>query len=502
MNAYAQLSEEHIARLIACVGGSLRNAGAAQEAPEFLYDPAPVAGSAQYENHLRNYRAIGNFVAGNSKLTLYPRTAEQVSAVLVYCTTNRIKVFSQGGNTGLVGASVPDESGDGIVLSIRKMERVLSAIHAGSNAVLVEAGAVIDSLNQLAQAHGLFCSIKHGGTGSATAGGSAATNAGGANAVKYGVTRDQVIGLQVVTPTGEIMQLGGTLKDTSSLIDLKHAYIGSAGSLGVITQVELKLHPVPKSRELAMIGFDTYAEVDALLARMQAAFSGRLEVFEFMDGGIFALSVGITEGAAAVESELKGKRVVVLTEVSSGKAADEQLQQDLFDVLAECDAVLLAMDAGQRDLFWRIREHCNPASKQHCGDRGVFFDNCVPVQLVGTSLETNERILRALFPQEMEQGVIKIFNFGHSADGNVHTHVVQPLTQQQASFDIREHAHTIEDAIVKATVELGGNPAAEHNIGVKTQRLRYADPVATELVKRIKAVFDPAGVMNPGRGLV
>ncbi|MBK8583462.1 MAG: hypothetical protein IPL86_17120 [Flavobacteriales bacterium] len=190
---------------------------------------------------------------------------------------------------------------------------------------------------------------------------------------------------------------------------------------------------------------------------------------------------------------------MVLTEVSSGKAADEQLQQDLFDVLAECDAVLLAMDAGQRDLFWRIREHCNPASKQHFGDRGVFFDNCVPVQLVGTSKRTN-----GIFTRTFSAGN----GTRRDRDLQLRAQRGRQRTPRGATANATASKPTSASTLThrrrdrKSHGGVGRQSAAEHNIGVKTQRLRYADPAAMELVKRIKAVVDPAGVMNPGRGLV
>jgi len=367
--------------------------------------------------------------------------------------------------------------------------------------VKVEAGVIIDHLNEVARPHGLACTIRHGGTGSATAGGSVATNSGGANAVRYGVTRDQVVGLRVITPTGEDLRLGGTLKDTSTLIDLKHLFIGSAGSLGVITEVELKLHPLPASSELALVGLPHYPAVHELLNDLRRAFPGSIEAFEFMDAEIFRLSAELTENGNAVLQGVAGAAFVALVEVSSGLRNDATLQERLFAALGDRDPVLVAMHHGQRDLFWRIREHCNPASKQFCADRGVFFDNCVPVAQVGASMDAIGHLLRELHPQEMADGRLRVFHFGHCADGNVHTHVVQAAALPDEGFDLRQHAASIDDRITGLVVErFGGNPSAEHNIGVKTDRLRHTDPQVLALVDAMKAVLDPAGIMNPGRG--
>lgn len=494
------MDARHLSELVSLVGGNWQGDHPHGDA-HFRYHPSPEPGSELFENHLRNYRPVGGIIGGMARLVLYPSDSRSAAEVLRYCTTHRIKVFSQGGNTGLVGASVPDERGDGIVLSTRRMDRILSPITASSTSVRVEAGVIIDHLNEVARAHGLTCSIRHGGTGSATAGGSVATNSGGANAVRYGVTRDQVVGLRVITPTGQDLVLGGTLKDTSTLIDLKHLFIGSAGSLGVITEVELKLHPLPASSELALVGLPHYPAVHQLLDDLRRSFPGSIEAFEFMDADIFRLSAALTDHGGAVLQGMAGAAFIALVEVSSGRANDPSLQDRLFTALGERDPVLVAMDQGQRDLFWRIREHCNPASKQFCADRGVFFDHCVPVAQVGTSMDAIGALLHQLHPQEMADGRLRMFHFGHCADGNVHTHVVQDAALPDQGFDLRSHAAHIDDRITQLIVErFRGNPAAEHNIGAKTERLRHTDPHVLATVDALKAVLDPAGIMNPGRG--
>jgi FAD/FMN-containing dehydrogenase len=495
------LKAEHVRELVALVGGNWQGEPEAHGA-SFLYHHAPIPGSALHEQHLRHYRPVEDQEAGQSDLAVYPSSTEQVAAILAYCTRHRIPVFTQGGNTGLVGASVPDASGNGIVLSTRRMARILTPIGPGTASVRVEAGVIVDQLDLAAREHGLCCSIKHGGTGSATAGGSAATNAGGANAVRHGVTRDQVMGLRVATPLGQDLRLGGTLKDTSLPIDLKHLFIGSAGSLGVITEVELKLHPLPATVETALVGLSHYQEVHGLLGEMRRAFPGAIEAFEFMDSAIFHLSAAITENGASVIEGLNGANYVALLEVSSGMTGDLLLQERLFNLLQDQPTVLVAMDPGQRALFWRIREHGNPASKEFCKGRGVFFDNCVPVDQVGPSMEAIGQWLAKEFPSETADGRLRAFHFGHCADGNVHTHVVQDGGLPDNGFDISLHTRRIDEAITRLIVtEFGGNPAAEHNIGQKTWRLRDMDPQALDLVARLKAVLDPAGIMNPGRGL-
>lgn len=496
------LDPRHVHALVSLSGGNWQGE-AEGHGTAYRYHHAPMPGGALYEDHLRHYRPLEGQEAGLAHLALYPTCTEQTAAILAYCTRHRIPVFAQGGNTGLVGASVPDASGNGIVLSTRRMARILSPIAAGTASVRVEAGVIVDQLDMAAREHGLSCSIKHGGTGSATIGGSVATNAGGSNAVRYGVTRDQVLGLRVATPDGRDLRLGGTLKDTSLLIDLKHLFIGSAGSLGVITEVELKLHPVPAAVGSALVGLDHYGEVQALLGAMRHAFPGALEAFEFMDSDIFRLSAAITGNGASVAAGLNGAKYVALLEVSSGVPDDPHLQDRLFDVLQDQQTVLIAMDPAQRALFWRIREHCNPASKEFCKGRGVFFDNCVPVDQVGPSLLAIGQWLRQEYPLETADGRLRAFHFGHCADGNVHTHVVQDDGLAANGFHIGRHARRIDEAITGLIVsEFGGNPAAEHNIGQKTWRLRHTDPAACALVNQLKTVLDPAGIMNPGRGLL
>lgn len=503
-NNYSKIDVSKAAYLVGMVSGEKEFAEKKYELNgKFIYCEQPSDKSEIY-NYLKNYRPYAGIEAGNSKLVLFPNSTEQVAAILKYCSQNKIKVFTQGGNSGLVGGSTPDSSGDGIVLSLKKMNKVLSEVDENSLTIKLEAGVVIDDLNNaILDKHGLFCSIKHGGTGLATIGGSVATNSGGANAIKYGVTREQVIGLKVVTASGDILNLGGCVKDNSYPINLMHMFIGSEGLLGVVTEVEICVHNKPLSFETALIGMKL-DDIDAFLGFARKEFGNNIEAFEFMENRIFNISKENTISVKSYLADIKNSEVFILMEVSSHNANDEILkdkfQNFIFKNTKQHEEIIVAQSQSDREKIWSVREHCSDSSAQYCGRKGVFFDNSVPLGKIADSLKQTRALLIQEFSEEFKSGALDVYGFGHWADGNIHHHVVSP---KNTNCDLNKISPQIEKIVLDYNINvLGGNWAAEHGNGAKLLRVKkYGDNKILELLKALKSQFDINNIMNPGRGM-
>jgi FAD/FMN-containing dehydrogenase len=483
---YSRLSETHIRNLSAAVAGKVH-----------------LGSEGGLETIENNYRPVKGRIGGKAGLVIFPQTTEQVAEVLKYCNKHKIKVFTQGGNSGLVGGSTPDDSGESVVLKTTKMDKVLTEINDDISSVKTQAGVIIDALNEKLAAVDLFCSIKHGGTGSATTGGNAATNSGGENAIKYGVTRDQVIGLTVVTPTGEILKLGGNAKDTANSI--MHKFIGSEGALGVITEVELKVYNKPKNLQTALITFDDIKNITPFLAKLKKEFGkDGIESFEFMNNFIFSRSCKITNGADALGLPAD-KAAYVIFEVSSSAKNEDMLERVIGFLeqnqhLIDFNNSIPATDGNSRSLFWAIREHCTDASKEFSGANAVRFDTCVPLDKVAASVVTTEQKLRAQLSDGFSSGAVQYGAFGHWGDGNIHIHVVQdketivPLGQI-----VLDNEKNIEKTVFNYQVrELGGTGSAEHGFGRITSKFMYYPAAVLKQILQDKESLDPNNILNPG----
>ena len=445
-----------------------------------------------------NYRPVDGRAGGNAELVLLPNSTEEVSAILKYCNDNKLKLFTQGGNSGLVGGSTPDDSDDGIVLSLINMNKILSPITDNISSIKAQAGVVIDQLNTKLLNHDLFCSIKHGGTGSATAGGNASTNSGGENAIKYGVTRDQIIGLTVALPNGEVLKLGGNIKDTAN--NIMHLFIGSEGAYGVITEVEFKVYHLPENLETVLVTFDDLNNIQPFLSKLKKEF-GRdgIESFEFMNNFVFNETRKHTSGAEAL-GIADDKKAYVLFEVSSPSKSGD-LKERLIDFLdknnkhIDFENSLPAFDTTQRKLLWHIREHCTDASRKIAGENAVRFDTCVPLDKIAESLEVTEQKLK----KEFGDNFIFIA-FGHWGDGNIHLHIIQDKDSvKEKGAIVLNNKTKIEDMVLNYQVtELGGTASAEHGFGRLLNKYKYYPKAQQQLIKTLKNNFDPNNILNPG----
>ncbi len=430
---------------------------------------------------------------GLSSLVLRPKTVDEVSAVLKLASETGTPIVPQGGNTGLVGGQTSDRSGKAVILSLGRMNRIRDVDPVG-NTIVVEAGVVLQSIQHAAGEVDRLFPLSLGSEGSCQIGGNLSSNAGGTAVLAYGNTRELCLGLEVVLPTGEVMHGLKRLRKDNTGYDLRDLFIGAEGTLGVITAAVLKLFPKPRGRSVAFIGTQSTEKALALLGRAKAA--GTLTGFELIARIGMEFATRHVEGARdPLETP---HNWYVLAEFSSGRSdedANDAMEHFLTDALesGEADDAVIAASGAQANAFWHLRENLSWAQKPEGGS--IKHDISVPVASIPAFLEVANQAVERLIPN------VRFCTFGHMGDGNLHYNISQPVGADKAAFLARWHE---VNAVVHDIVgNFDGSISAEHGIGqLKRDELsRFKDPVALELMRRIKQMFDPAGIMNPGKVL-
>ncbi len=430
---------------------------------------------------------------GLSALVLRPGSVDEVSRILRLANKTGIAIVPQGGNTGLVGGGVPDQSGRGVVLSLSRLDRIRE-LDPVSNTMTVEAGVVLQTLHDAAEKADRLFPLSLASQGSCEIGGNLSTNAGGTAVLAYGNARDLCLGVEVVLPTGEVLDDLRKLKKDNTGYDLKNLFVGAEGTLGVITAAVLKLFPKPRGREVSLAGLASpQAALDLYdLARDRAG--AELTAFELIAARPIDFALRHIPGAI---HPLPGDWPwFVLVEISSGRSAQEA-RATIEDILASgFDAGLVADAAvagslAQADAIWRLRESLSDAQRPE--GASIKHDISVPVARVPEFIARAEAAVRAVSPDA------RIVCFGHMGDGNLHYNVSQP-----EGGDTAAHLalyRPMNKAVHDIVRDLDGSISAEHGIGqLKRDELAAtAPPVALDLMRRIKAAFDPAGIMNPGK---
>ncbi|WP_428423251.1 FAD-binding oxidoreductase [Methylibium sp.] len=430
---------------------------------------------------------------GKALAVVRPARAGEVAAVLRTCAAHGASVVPQGGNTGLVGGGVPDASGRQVLLSLTRMNRV-RGVDAANLAMTVEAGCVLQAVQEAAAAHGLLFALSLAAEGSCTIGGNLATNAGGTQVLRYGNARELCLGLEVVTAAGEVWDgLSGLRKDNTGY-DLRDLYIGSEGTLGVITAATLKLHPQPAARCTALASCATPEACVALLQLARARLGAGLTGFEVM--GRFALSL-VEKHFPALPRPLAASPWAVLLEQSDteSEAHARALFQGLLEAALEAGTIsdaAVAESVQQSRQLWHLRESIPLAQAEE--GLNIKHDIALPVSRIPEFVARTDAQLLAAFPG------VRLVNFGHLGDGNLHYNVQAPQGVAAADF-LREHEAAVNTIVYEAVHAHGGSISAEHGIGaLKRQELaRFKSPVALGLMRSIKQALDPQAVMNPAR---
>jgi len=432
---------------------------------------------------------------GVSSLVLRPGSVAEVSAIMKLATETGTPVVPQGGNTGLVGGGVPDTGGREIVLSLSRLNRIRE-VDPLSNTITAEAGVVLKVLQDAAAAVDRLFPLSLASEGSCQIGGNLSSNAGGTGVLAYGNARELCLGVEVVLPTGEVFDDLRKLKKDNTGYDLKNLFVGAEGTLGIITAAVLKLFPKPPGREVAFVGLDSPGDALAFFNRALAFAGASLTAFELIGDTPLAFTLAHTPGT---RMPLSGAWPwYVLLEISSGRSPEEasalmeHILEDAFGAGIIGDAAL-AGSLSAADDFWRLRESLSDAQKPE--GASIKHDISVPVASIPEFIERAAPAVEAVCPGA------RVVCFGHMGDGNLHYNISQPAGGDGDAFlALYRPMNRAVHAIVRA---LDGSISAEHGIGqLKRDELaETAPPVALDLMWRVKAAFDPAGIMNPGKVL-
>ena len=432
---------------------------------------------------------------GKALAVVRPGSTAEVAAVVKACAEARVALVPQGGNTGLVGGGVPDTSGSQVLLSLQRLNRV-RALDEANLTLTAEAGCVLQALQETAAARGLLLPLSLAAEGSCTIGGNLATNAGGTQVLRWGNARELCLGLEVVTAQGEVWEgLTGLRKDNTGY-DLRDLFIGSEGTLGVITAATLKLAPMPAATTTALAACGSVADCVALLQLARTRLGAGLTGFEMM--GAFALEL-VARHFPALPRLLPDARWTVLLEQSDleGEAQARARFEALLEAALEAGCVhdaVVAESLAQSQALWHVRESIPLAQAEE--GLNIKHDISVPVSAIPAFVEQADAQLQQRWPG------VRLVNFGHLGDGNLHYNVQAPQGADGARF-LAEHEHAVNTVVFDAVARFGGSFSAEHGIGsLKRDELALRkSPVALQLMRSIKAALDPLGILNPGRVL-
>jgi FAD/FMN-containing dehydrogenase len=424
-----------------------------------------------------------------------PASTAEVAALVKLCAEHGVPIVPQGGNSGMAGGATPDASGTAIILSLRRMAAIRS-LSPEAGQVVCEAGVVLQTLHEAAEQAGMRFPLTLGGKGSATIGGLIATNAGGTQVLRHGTMRAQVLGLEAVLASGEVLDLMIPLKKDNRGFDLKQLMIGSEGTLGIVTAACLRLLPATTGRATAWVGLDGIVEARTLLRQMERALGDALEGFEVVPAHCLesVLAHQPTARAPLAERHAWNALIECVSPTSDSAGLREALETALAAALENgliADAVIAASDT-QAEAFWALRDGIS-AAERAIGP-AMQHDISVPVEAMP------EFILAAAPAIEAAHPGTRAVAFGHLGDGNVHFHVLAPAGAVRGVWEEAE-GKAVSAQVYDLVTEWGGSISAEHGIGqMKVDELaRLHDPAALAVMRAVKQALDPRGLLNPGK---
>lgn len=427
---------------------------------------------------------------GKSVLVVRPADTTQVSEVVATCAAHGVCIVAQGGNTGLCGGSVPAGDRPSVILSLARMNRILS-VDPDRYSITVEAGCILQTIHDAAEAVNRRFGMDWGARGSATAGGGISTNAGGLNVLKFGTAREQVLGLEVVLADGRVWGGLRSLRKDSSGYDLKHIFIGSEGTLGIITKAVLKLYPRPPREVSMFITLTDVARLTEIYTLARDKLADKLTAFELLAGPF--LEMAIERNKSLRRPILSSAEWFLLVRAAGSDDVREELLA-FFSAAAALglsdDGALAESDAQERS-FWTIRDEVSPM--KILGSQLWKWDAAVPIDRMSEFYFAARRTIQEIHPG------LNLYAYGHVGDGNWHISVGPSVGLDASTFDSLRNVTigTLDRLIWK----FGGTISAEHGIGVENLRrvVGQKPAIEREYMSGLKRLFDPTGLLNPGK---
>lgn len=432
---------------------------------------------------------------GKAAALLSPTNTEEVVQIMRLAAANRIALVPQGGNSGMVAGATPDGSGDQILLSLRRMNRILS-VDAGSGEAVAEAGVILQNFHEAVAAQDRRFPLTLGGKGSATIGGLVSTNAGGTQVLRHGTMRGLVLGLEAVLPDGSVYDGLAPLKKDNRGYDLKQLLIGAEGTIGIVTKAVLRTVPALIDRCVAWAGVESPEAAYRLLQFMTARGRSALEGFEILPNHALANVLTHIPGTRAPLAGIHAWHALIeLVQDDPAQPAPGALAETLLAEAAEAglieDAAVSTSEA-QAEAFWKIRDSI--AEAERAEGPALQHDISVPVAAMARFIEAEPPDIEARFPGT------KVVAFGHLGDGNIHFHVKAPKGMDADRW-YGELAAPISAHVYDRVEAYDGSLSAEHGIGMAklSEFARLAGPARLGTLRAIKAAFDPLGILNPGK---
>ena len=446
-----------------------------------------ISNQSEIKKYLEDWRGQ---IRGSTPIMLFPKALDEVQQIVSFCFLNDIKIISQGGNTSLCGANVPQSSEHQIeiVLNTSKLNKFLS-IDPYNQSIIVESGCILQNIQEIANDNNLFFPLSLSAEGSCQIGGNTSTNAGGVNVLKYGMTRDQIMGIEVVLPDGSIFSDLKSLKKDNTGYDLKQLFIGAEGTLGVITKVSLKLVSKPKNTVTCMVAVKSVDDAIALLQNTKIVFGDSVSAFEFMsDTCLQAIEKYLNHIKLPLGSDHSWQ---IIFEIINHQ--EEDIINFLTHNMESRQIIdgLVANNERERNEIWLVRHSISEAER--LSGKGIHHDISIPIKKIPEFLRITKPAMEKIV------GTSVVYTFGHLGDGNLHFTKKQPKIMSETDF--LEKTYEINREVHGTAETLGGSFSAEHGIGSKLMDdlVHFSDPVKIQLMKTIKKSIDPKNIMNPNK---
>jgi len=433
---------------------------------------------------------------GKALAVAKPANPEEIASIVKLSAKYHVAIVPQGGNTGLVGGGLPDDSGQELVLSLERINKIRS-LDALGKTISVDAGVILENLHQYTQEHGLEFPLTMGSQGSATIGGLLSTNAGGTAVLRYGNARDLCLGLEVITAEGEIWNGLRSLRKDNTGYDLRDLFIGAEGTLGIVTGAVLKLVPLPKARLSALLSLNSPSLAIQLLEYVQTKANSQLTAFELIsDTCLNLVDQYFPQFAYPFSTKVPYCVLIEISDNESEEHAYELLNamlEEAFEMNLITDAII-PQSLAQSKRFWEIREHI-PLSQVEDG-KNIKHDISLPISKIPNFIEEAKKIILEQLPNA------RIIDFGHLGDGNLHYNVAAPKGENVDAF--MKNKVVVNELIHDLVDQMGGSISAEHGIGANKahELVKYKTPTELNLMKKIKAGLDPQGMFNPKKILL
>lgn len=432
---------------------------------------------------------------GQAQAVVRPRTTQQVSDCVKLCHEYGVPVVPRGGNTGLCGAATPDERAENIIISLDRMNAIRDIDTVG-NTMTLEAGCILSNVQDAASNAGRMFPLSLAAQGTCEIGGNLATNAGGVNVVRYGMVRELVLGLEVVLPDGQILNQLHALRKDNTGYDLKQLFIGSEGTLGIITAAVVRLLPKMQVRTVAFIAVESADKALACYEQLTAQCGQRIQAYEYMTQECIEL---VHKHFADLRSPLQqpypGYVLVEFADTADEAALNTLVEESVGSLFEQdlCMDAAISTSLAQIETMWRLREEIPEAQRLESAQ--LKHDVSIPIKDLPTFMGQAQSVLHSRYPD------VQLIVFGHFGDGNLHYNVNAPSGAGNAYFTDNGVGENITHEVMQLVYRFGGSFSAEHGVGQlkKDYFQQYKSPLEIELMRQLKAVFDPKGIMNPGK---